>query len=56
MKLSKVIAVAAVAIVGGASAASAVAVVGETEQGTKLAPSVEIVDFMWRLYPSEDEE
>ncbi len=46
MKLLKVFAFALVAIVGGAAVGSAVEVVGHTEQGTQLAPNVEILDFL----------
>lgn len=46
MKLSKVIAIALMAIVSGAGAASAVEVVGETEHGTRLAPTHRILDLL----------
>ena len=46
MKLSKVIAIALVAILGGAAVGSAVEVVRETEHGTRLAPTVEILHFL----------
>ena len=46
MKLLKVFAFALVAIVGGAAVGSAVEVVGQTEHGTRLAPTVEILDLL----------
>lgn len=46
MKRSKVIAIALVAIVGAAAVGSAVGVVGETEHGTRLAPTQQILDLL----------
>ena len=46
MKRSKVFAIALVAIVGAAAVGSAVAVVGETEHGTRLAPTQQILDLL----------
>ena len=46
MKRSKVFAIALVAIVGAAAVGSAVGVVGETEHGTRLAPTQQILDLL----------
>ena len=46
MKRSKTFAIALVAIVGAAAVGSAVGVVGETEHGTRLAPTQQILDLL----------
>ena len=46
MKRSKVFAIALVAIIGAAAVGSAVEVVGETEHGTRLAPTQQILDLL----------
>ena len=46
MKRSKVFAIALVAIIGAAAVGSAVEVVGETEHGTRLAPTHQILDLL----------
>ena len=46
MKRSKVFAIALLAIIGAAAVGSAVEVVGETEHGTRLAPTQQILDLL----------
>ena len=46
MKRSRIFVVALVAIVGAAAVGSAVEVVGETEHGTRLAPTHQILDLL----------